>query len=285
MLDATSRAIYRARALGLFRALLRTPDGRKTSCRVLLAVCPPSIRPMAPNCSRNFPTLSEQPATLSKMWTLSLADASASNRVMPLSVGETQKRLSLILEITAPTDPRKPRTGVVTGPEGLQAVARTNTGRYVLRQKAEDLLAARGEGASSPPSDRRGISHDRQPACRETTKKSRNQNPQEHAVAAGRRQTRRRDGGLPELVRGDATGHPKQGIRFALRSVDQFPKFPRATMQSAAISTMSRRGDGRVLRHLQERPASLFLANVFSNPPGAIACGCSCCLRSAPVSA
>ncbi|MET0253889.1 MAG: hypothetical protein ABW214_07640, partial [Terrimicrobiaceae bacterium] len=43
-------------------------------------------------------------------------------------------------EITAPMDPRKPRTGVVTGPEGLQAVARANIGRYVLRQKAEDLL-------------------------------------------------------------------------------------------------------------------------------------------------
>src|SRR4029450_3255453 len=27
--DATSRAIYRARALGLFRALLHTPDGEK----------------------------------------------------------------------------------------------------------------------------------------------------------------------------------------------------------------------------------------------------------------
>ncbi|MGB8464672.1 MAG: hypothetical protein WCE49_06985, partial [Terrimicrobiaceae bacterium] len=37
---------------------------------------------------------------------------------------------------------------VVTGPEGLQAVARTNSGRYVLRQKAEDLL--RLEARSHP---------------------------------------------------------------------------------------------------------------------------------------
>ncbi len=139
MLDATSRAIYRARALGLFRALLRTNDGAKylaEYCSSLSSTNPADGAKLL----EKFPTLSEQPATLSKMWTLSLADASASNRVMPLGVGETQKRLSLILEITAPMDPRKPRTGVVTGPEGLQAVARANTGRYVLRQKAEDLL-------------------------------------------------------------------------------------------------------------------------------------------------
>ena len=139
MLDATSRAIYRARALGLFRALLRTPDGAKHLADYCSSL--PSLNPAdGAKLLECFPTLSEQPATLSKLWTLSLADASASNRVMPLSVSETQKRLSLILEITAPMDPRKPQTGVVTGPEGLQAVARTSAGRYVLRQKAEDLM-------------------------------------------------------------------------------------------------------------------------------------------------
>ena len=139
MLDATSRAIYRARALGLFRALLRTPDGAKylaEYCSSLASVNPADGTKLL----ERFPTLSEQPATLSKMWTLSLADASASNRVMPLSASETQKRLSLILEITAPMDPRKPGMNVVTGPEGLQAVARASAGRYILRQKAEDLL-------------------------------------------------------------------------------------------------------------------------------------------------
>jgi hypothetical protein len=139
LLDATSRAIYRARALGLFRALLRTPDGAKH----LADYCSnlPSLNPAdGAKLLEYFPPLSEQPATLSKLWTLSLADASASNRVMPLSLSETQKRLSLILEITAPMDPKKPQAGVVTGPEGLQAVARTSAGRYVLRQKAEDLL-------------------------------------------------------------------------------------------------------------------------------------------------
>jgi hypothetical protein len=139
LLDATSRAIYRARALGLFRALLHTPDGEKHLADYCFNL--PSLNPAdGAKLLGYFPTLSEQPANLSKLWTLFLADASASNRVMPLSVSETQKRLSLILEITAPRDPRKPQEGVVTGPEGLQAVASTSAGRYVLRQKAEDLL-------------------------------------------------------------------------------------------------------------------------------------------------
>jgi hypothetical protein len=139
MLDATSRAIYRAKALGLFRALLRTPDGAKHLAEYCSSL--PSVEPTdGPRLLEKFPILSEKPAVLSKLWTLSLAEASASNRVMPLSVKETQRRLSLILEITALKDPRKPRSGTVSGPEGLLAVARTSTGRYVVRQKAEDLL-------------------------------------------------------------------------------------------------------------------------------------------------
>jgi hypothetical protein len=139
MLDATSRAIYRAKAMGLFRALLSSPDGTThlvEYCANLAAINPGDSAPLL----GKFPALAEKPATLSKLWTLSLADASASNRVTPLSVKETQRRLTLILEITAPTDPRNPRAGTVSGPKGLSAVARTSTGRYVVRQKAEDLL-------------------------------------------------------------------------------------------------------------------------------------------------
>ena len=38
-----------------------------------------------------FPTLAANPVMLSKLWTLSLADASATNRVTALSVKETQR--------------------------------------------------------------------------------------------------------------------------------------------------------------------------------------------------
>jgi hypothetical protein len=138
ILDATSRAVYRARALGLFRALLRTPDGAKHLAEYCSGL--PSVNSSdGAKLLEKFPTLSAQPAILAKLWMLSLAEASASNRAQPLSVRETQKRLSLLLEISAPVDPKKAR-GPVAGPEALQALARASGGRYLLQQKAEDLL-------------------------------------------------------------------------------------------------------------------------------------------------
>ena len=139
ILDATSRAIYRALSLGLLRAVLRTPDGAKhlaEYCSGLSSINPADDSRLL----EAFPMLSGRPAVLSKLWTLSLAEASASNRILPLPVGETQKRLALILEISTPADPRRSGAGVVSGPEALEALARAASGRYILRQKAEDLL-------------------------------------------------------------------------------------------------------------------------------------------------
>ena len=139
MLDATSHAIYRAKALGLLRALLSSPDGAKhlvDYCSGLSALDPSEGAELL----EKFPTLAGNPVMLSKLWTLSLADASATNRVTALSVKETQRRLILILEITAPINPTKPTVGTLQGPEALPALAKTKTGRYVVRQKAEELL-------------------------------------------------------------------------------------------------------------------------------------------------
>jgi hypothetical protein len=139
MLDATSHAIYRAKALGLLRALLRTPDGAKhlaEYCANLSSLNPSEGAELL----EKFPSLADNPVMLSKVWTLSLADASAANRVTPLGVKETERRLSLILEITAPANPAKPKGGTLNGPEAFPAVAKAKTGRYVVRQKAEDLL-------------------------------------------------------------------------------------------------------------------------------------------------
>jgi hypothetical protein len=139
MLDATSHAIYRAKALGLLRALLSSPDGAKhlvDYCSGLSALDPSEGAELL----EKFPTLAANPVMLSKLWTLSLADASATNRVTALSVKETQRRLILILEITAPINPTKPTVGTLQGPEALPALAKTKTGRYVVRQKAEELL-------------------------------------------------------------------------------------------------------------------------------------------------
>ena len=139
MLDATSHAIYRAKALGLLRALLSSPDGAKhlaDYCANLASLDPSDGAELL----RKFPSLVDNPVMLSKLWTLSLADASAANRVTPLSVKETDRRLILILEITAPMNPAKPEGGTLSGPKALPALAKSKTGRYLVRQKAEELL-------------------------------------------------------------------------------------------------------------------------------------------------
>jgi hypothetical protein len=139
MLDATSHAIYRAKALGLLRALLSSPDGAKhlaDYCANLASLSPSDGAELL----QKFPSLLDNPVVLSKLWTLSLADASAANRVTPLSVKETERRLTLILEITASMNPAKPNGGTLNGPEALPAVAKSKTGRYLVRQKAEELL-------------------------------------------------------------------------------------------------------------------------------------------------
>ena len=139
MLDATSHAIYRAKALGLLRALLGSPEGAKhlaTYCSNLSSL----DRSDGAELLEKFPSLAGNPVLLSKLWMLSLADASAAHRITPLSVKETQRRLTLILEMTAPTNTGKPPAGTVSGPAALSAVAKTKTGRYAVRQKAEELL-------------------------------------------------------------------------------------------------------------------------------------------------
>ena len=139
MLDATSHAIYRAKALGLLRAFLSSPDGAKhlaDYCANLASLDPSDGAELL----RKFPSLVDNPVMLSKLWTLSLADASAANRVTPLSVKETDRRLTLILEITAPMNPAKPEGGTLSGPKALPALAKSKTGRYLVRQKAEELL-------------------------------------------------------------------------------------------------------------------------------------------------
>ena len=139
MLDATSHAIFRAKALGLLRALLSTPEGAKhlaDYCSKLASIDPSDGAELL----NEFPSLAGNAVMLSKLWTLNLADASAANRVTPLTVKETERRLTLILEIKAPLNPARPRDAILNGPEALPAVAKSKTGRYVVRQKAEDLL-------------------------------------------------------------------------------------------------------------------------------------------------
>ena len=138
-LDATSRTIYAAQAMGLLQAFLSLPGGAN-GLTAYLSGLPDGNAADAGRLTGAFPELAENGTRLSKMWTLSLAGASATDRVMPLSMSETRRRLGLLLEISVPKDPRKPELGMVTGAEALPAMARAESGRYVMRQKSEDFL-------------------------------------------------------------------------------------------------------------------------------------------------
>ena len=148
---------------------------------------------MVPSCLKKFPTLSEQPATLSKLWTLvSGGRLGVESRDCPYSVRETQKRLALILEITAPLDPRKPGrerrhwTGRLSRPWREQAPDATFSDKRLrillrLEVRAHPLIRPIVEEYRMIASE----------LAAKPRKKLETQNSQEHAAAAGRRETRR----------------------------------------------------------------------------------------------
>lgn len=138
-LDATSRTVYAAQAMGLLRALLGLPSGAD-GLTAYLAALPEGNAQDAKRLTKAFPEFAEDETKLSKIWTLSLAGASAADRVMPLSMAETRRQLGLLLEISVPREAKKPELGVVTGAEALPTLARSESGRYVMKQKSEDFL-------------------------------------------------------------------------------------------------------------------------------------------------
>lgn len=138
-MDATSRAVYRARSMALLRALLSLPGGARHLSEYLGGLS--GINPAdADKLMEKFPELARQPSDLNKIWSLALANASASDRVRPLGLDETSKQLAAILDLSAPPDPRKPDAVPLIGPAALQAVARSEPGRFILKEKAEDLM-------------------------------------------------------------------------------------------------------------------------------------------------
>lgn len=146
-LDATSRAIYRAQALTLLRAFLRAPEGSKHLAEYVASL-PGISNSDDDKLLEKFPLLQGQPGNLSKLWSLALAEATSTSRIKPLGIPETLQQLDGIFQLTAPKDPKKPAAGNVTGVDCLQVLSRTDSGRYVLRQKAEDLM--RLEGRAHP---------------------------------------------------------------------------------------------------------------------------------------
>lgn len=139
MMDATTRAIYRARSMALLRALLASPGGPQGMVTWLRSL-PTSNPTDAGKMLDNFPNLASRPADLSKQWALALADASASNRTKSLPMAETTRQLALIMDFGTPQDPKKPNEAMVTGAMALPIIARTKSGPFIVAKKAEELL-------------------------------------------------------------------------------------------------------------------------------------------------
>lgn len=141
LLDATSRAVYRAQALGLLRSFLALPKGSESLVRYIESL--PGISNTNPDpLIAAFPSLADDPKQLSKLWVLNMANLSAAGRINALSVAETQKQLTLILDVSAPVDEKKKddKNKPEKGPAALPAIARSGQGKYIMKQKADDLL-------------------------------------------------------------------------------------------------------------------------------------------------
>ncbi len=151
-LDATSRAIYRAQAMTLLRALLASRGGRASLSAYLSGLHAARAEDPAPLLAA-FPGLSEHPAELAKLWTLEIARLSATGNLDTLSIEETDQRLAKILNALQSTVPtKKPEEKPPSGVAALPVLAKEKAGRYVLTQKVEELLLleARAHPLSQP---------------------------------------------------------------------------------------------------------------------------------------
>lgn len=139
LLDVTSRAIYRAESLALLRALLDLPGGGRKLAAYLAGL--PRYGATDPRPLLNaFPDLNLDPRELSKRWVLNLARGSAADRVKPLRVEESDKELQDILNFIQPSDPKKPDSPPVTGPNAMPLASRAEGGKVVMREKSEQLF-------------------------------------------------------------------------------------------------------------------------------------------------
>lgn len=146
--DPTSRAIYRAQSMTLLNALLATKNGKEGLASYLTGLH--AVRPEDPQpLLAAFPELQEDPSGLVKLWTLAIARASATDQLEALSIPETEKQLTLVMEDLRPApDPKKPELDKLAGPLAMPVLAREKNGRFLLARKAEELL--RLEGRAHP---------------------------------------------------------------------------------------------------------------------------------------
>ena len=139
LMEATSLALYRTQALALLKALQQLPDGQKGLGQFLgsLADNDADLKTLL----AAYPSLENSPSRLGKLWTLSIARNSASKGGEPLSIGETVRALKVLLEVSAPIDPKKPALGNATAAAAFPPLAKSEGGPYLMRQKSAEFMS------------------------------------------------------------------------------------------------------------------------------------------------
>ncbi|MEI6033804.1 MAG: hypothetical protein WCS65_05935 [Verrucomicrobiae bacterium] len=139
LMEATSLTLYRTEALAFLKALLGLPEGGRGLGSFLSSLAQEDSD--MKSLLAAFPSLGNDPSRLGKLWTLAIARGSAGKGAEPLSVGETSRALKSLLDIFAPPDPKKPKTVAATGAAALSAIAQSDGGPFLMRQKSADLFA------------------------------------------------------------------------------------------------------------------------------------------------
>ncbi len=138
LLEATSLTLYRTQALALVEALRQLSEGRKGFSAFLesLEGRDPDMKALL----AAFPSLQNDPSRLGKIWTLAIARSSTPNGIDPYSIGETIRALKGLLDISVAVNAKDPAKGEIRGAEALPALARSDGGPYLMRQKSAEFL-------------------------------------------------------------------------------------------------------------------------------------------------
>jgi len=138
LMEATSMTLYRTQALALLRALRQLPEGAKGLDSLVESLHEEDGG--LKTIFAAYPSLSSDSAQLGKIWTLAIARGSSNRKLEMLSIGETNRALATIFEISGPADPKKPDEGMLSGAAAMPAIARGAGGPFFMRQKAGELL-------------------------------------------------------------------------------------------------------------------------------------------------
>jgi len=105
-MDSTSLAVHDSCSASLLDLLAGTPGGPANLARMVKGIPESNGDPVA-LLLKYFPVLGDSEASLEKWWTLGLANFSAKDRHLALSVRETNARLAPLLKLTVITDEKK----------------------------------------------------------------------------------------------------------------------------------------------------------------------------------